>query len=75
MLRRPMEGVQTMDLGSLTGATGAEWIGKPPHEELDRKARPLLPSEDPFYLPPPGYQHALREACCAHAMLSWRFSA
>ncbi|MGO9652838.1 lipase family protein [Mycobacterium sp.] len=48
-----------MDLGSLAGATGAEWIGKPPHEELDRKARPLLPSEDPFYLPPPGYQHAL----------------
>ena len=48
-----------MDLGSLAGTTGAEWIGKPPHEELDRKARLLLPSEDPFYLPPPGYQHAL----------------
>ena len=54
-----MEGVQTVDLGSLAGTTGAEWIGKPPHEELDRKVRPLLPSEDPFYQPPPGYQHAL----------------
>ena len=54
-----MEGVQTMDLGSLAGTIGAEWIGKPPHEELDRKVRPLLPSEDPFYQPPPGYQHAL----------------
>jgi pimeloyl-ACP methyl ester carboxylesterase len=48
-----------MDLGSLAGTTGAEWIGKPPHEELDRRARPLLPSEDPFYQPPPGYRHAL----------------
>ena len=48
-----------MDLGSLAGPIGAEWIGKPPHEELDRKVRPLLPSEDPFYQPPPGYQHAL----------------
>jgi hypothetical protein len=48
-----------MDLGSLAGTTGAEWIGKPPHEELDRTAHPLLPSEDPFYQPPPGYQHAL----------------
>ncbi|GFG75643.1 lipase family protein [Mycobacterium botniense] len=48
-----------MDLGSLAGTTGAEWIGKPPHEDLDRAARPLLPSEDPFYQPPPGYQHAL----------------
>jgi pimeloyl-ACP methyl ester carboxylesterase len=48
-----------MDLGSLAGTTGAEWIGKPPHEELDRRARPLLPSEDPFYQPPPDYRHAL----------------
>jgi alpha-beta hydrolase superfamily lysophospholipase len=45
-----------MDLGL---ARTTEWIGKPPHEELDRSARPLLPSEDPFYLPPSGYQHAL----------------
>ncbi|MBS4729592.1 lipase [Mycobacterium sp. SM1] len=47
-----------MDCVGVAGIGGAEWIGKPPHEELDRTARPRLPSEDPFYLPPPGYQHA-----------------
>ncbi|TBM69549.1 lipase, partial [Mycolicibacterium smegmatis] len=41
--------------GNLAGATGAEWIGRPPHEELQRKVRPLLPSDDPFYFPPAGY--------------------
>lgn len=45
--------------GNLAGATGAEWIGRPPHEELQRKVRPLLPSDDPFYFPPAGYQHAV----------------
>ena len=48
-----------MDIGSLASTTGAEWIGRPPHEELRPKARPLLPSNDPFYQPPPGYQHAM----------------
>jgi hypothetical protein len=48
-----------MDIGTLASATGAEWIGRAPHEELQPKARPILPSDDPFYLPPPGYQHAL----------------
>jgi alpha-beta hydrolase superfamily lysophospholipase len=48
-----------MDIGSLARTTGAEWIGRAPHEELQPKARPLLPSDDPFYQPPPGYQHAL----------------
>jgi triacylglycerol lipase len=47
-----------MDLGSAAASTGAEWIGRPPHEELRRKARPLLPSDDPFYLPPAGFEHA-----------------
>jgi hypothetical protein len=49
-----------MDIGNLASAveTGAEWIGRAPHEELQAKARPLLPMEDPFYEPPPGYQHA-----------------
>ncbi|MCV7075958.1 lipase family protein [Mycobacterium szulgai] len=50
------------ELGNLAGATvgtsGAEWIGRPPHEQLQRKIRPLLPSDDPFYEPPAGYQHA-----------------
>lgn len=47
-----------MDIGNLATATGAEWIGVAPHEELRANARPQLPSEDPFYQPPPGYQHA-----------------
>ena len=48
-----------MDIGSLATTTGAEWIGRAPHQELRPKARPLLPSDDPFYQPPPGYQHAV----------------
>ncbi|MEY8016602.1 lipase family protein [Mycobacterium servetii] len=47
-----------VELGNLAGARGAEWIGRPPHEELQRSVRPLLPSDDPFYQPPLGYQHA-----------------
>jgi hypothetical protein len=48
-----------MDIGNLATTTGAEWIGCAPHEELQPKARPILPSKDLFYDPPPGYQHAL----------------
>jgi alpha-beta hydrolase superfamily lysophospholipase len=47
-----------MDLGSVAPATGAEWIGYVPHEELARGTRPRLPVDDPFYDPPPGFQHA-----------------
>ncbi|MGO9928376.1 MAG: lipase family protein [Mycobacterium sp.] len=47
-----------VELGNLAGTHGAEWIGRPQHEELQRKVRPLLPSDDPFYQPPPGFQHA-----------------
>jgi triacylglycerol lipase len=47
-----------MDLGSAAPVTGAEWIGQPQHEELQRGARPQLPSDDPFYDPPAGYQHS-----------------
>jgi secretory lipase len=47
-----------VELGNLAGSDGAEWIGRPPHEELQRKTRPLLPSDDPFYQPPAGFQHA-----------------
>ncbi|OBH04062.1 MULTISPECIES: lipase family protein [unclassified Mycobacterium] len=47
-----------VELGNLAGTQGAQWIARPPHEELRRKVRPLLPSDDPFYQPPPGYQHA-----------------
>ncbi len=47
-----------MDLGSAAPVTGAEWIGQPQHEELQRGARPPLPADDPFYDPPAGFQHA-----------------
>jgi Secretory lipase len=52
------EGILMVELGNLAGTQGAQWIGRPPHEELQRKVRPLLPCDDPFYQPPPGYQHA-----------------
>jgi pimeloyl-ACP methyl ester carboxylesterase len=45
------------DSASLAAATGADWIGYAPHHDLHR-TRPLLPAKDPFYEPPPGYQHA-----------------
>ncbi|QUR67377.1 lipase family protein [Mycobacterium spongiae] len=45
-------------LGNLAGATDAKWIARPPHENLQPKARPLLPTDDPFCLPPTGYHHA-----------------
>jgi hypothetical protein len=38
---------------------GTHWIGCTLHEDLRRGDRPLLPDKDPFYQPPPGYQHAL----------------
>jgi alpha-beta hydrolase superfamily lysophospholipase len=47
-----------MDLGSAAPATGAEWIGYVPHEEIERNVRPELPDDDPFYDPPQGFQHA-----------------
>ncbi len=47
-----------MDYGSLARTTAPEWIGRPLHEALRRKTRPLLPSKDQFYEPPAGYQHA-----------------
>ena len=53
-----LKGASMVELGNLAGARAAEWIGKPPHEELQRKVRPLLPPDDPFYEPPPGFQHA-----------------
>ncbi|MCT7659871.1 lipase family protein [Mycobacterium deserti] len=47
-----------MDMGSVAPASGAEWIGCAPHEELRRGNRPRLPADDPFYVPPAGFQHA-----------------
>jgi Secretory lipase len=47
-----------VELGNLAGTNGAEWIGRPQHQELRHKAHPLLPCDDPFYQPPDGFQHA-----------------
>ena len=43
---------------SAEGAVSPEWIGQPPHDEVRRGSRPVLPSDDPFYDPPAGFQHA-----------------
>jgi triacylglycerol lipase len=40
------------------GAFSPEWIGRAPHAGLQRGGRPVLPSRDPFYVPPVGFQHA-----------------
>lgn len=40
------------------GALSPEWIGCVPHEDLQRGQRPVLPSKDPFYQAPAGFQHA-----------------
>jgi hypothetical protein len=47
-----------MDVGSAVKSSGAEWIGRPTHEELQHKSRPILPADDPFYQPPAGFEHA-----------------
>ncbi|MEH3128492.1 MAG: lipase [Mycolicibacterium neoaurum] len=46
-----------MNFGS-SAVSDAEWIGAVPHEALDRRARPQLPEDDPFYVAPEGFQHA-----------------
>jgi len=43
---------------SADGAVSPEWIGRAPHEDLQRGLRPVLPSRDPFLEPPAGFQHA-----------------
>lgn len=47
-----------MDLGNAARDTGAEWIGQPLHEDVLPGSRPLIPAKDPFYEPPPGFEHA-----------------
>jgi Secretory lipase len=47
-----------MDLGIAARSSGAEWIGQPLHEELEGNARPVVPAKDPFYEPPPGFEHS-----------------
>jgi pimeloyl-ACP methyl ester carboxylesterase len=47
-----------MDLGNVAPVAGAEWIGSVPHQDIERGVRPVLPSDDAFYDPPQGFQHA-----------------
>ena len=47
-----------MDSGSAAASTGADWIGRPPHQELRRKEHPVLPDADPFHVPPAGFEHS-----------------
>ncbi len=47
-----------MDYAGLARTVDAEWIGAAPHDELKR-GRPALPHKDPFYEPPPGFEHAM----------------
>ncbi|TPG32234.1 lipase family protein [Mycolicibacterium hodleri] len=47
-----------MDSGSAAASTGADWIGRPPHQELRRKSHPVLPDADPFHVPPAGFEHS-----------------
>ena len=47
-----------MNVGSAAAASGAGWIGQTPHQQLQRGAKPLRPQDDPFHLPPDGYEHA-----------------
>lgn len=47
-----------MDSGSAAASTGAEWIGRSPHEELRRSSRPVLPADDPFHVAPAGFEHS-----------------
>jgi pimeloyl-ACP methyl ester carboxylesterase len=43
---------------SANGAVSPEWIGRAPHDEVQPGTRPVLPSEDSFYDPPAGFEHA-----------------
>jgi pimeloyl-ACP methyl ester carboxylesterase len=48
-----------MDIGSAAKAVpGADWIGTAPHQDLRPGSRPELPTRDPFYVPPAGFEHA-----------------
>ena len=47
-----------MDLGNVARDTGAEWIGQPPHQDVSPRTRPVLPTRDPFYAPPSGFEHS-----------------
>ncbi|ODR08277.1 lipase [Mycolicibacillus koreensis] len=43
---------------ALTDAGQPEWIGAASHEDLQAGVRPQLPTDDPFYAAPSGFEHA-----------------
>ena len=48
-----------MNVGNeATASVTPRWLARAPHEPLTPNQRPLVPDSDPFYLPPPGYEHA-----------------
>jgi triacylglycerol lipase len=47
-----------MEPGNAAVVDSAEWIGAPIHDESALDVRPRRPTEDPFYLPPAGFEHA-----------------
>ncbi len=47
-----------MDVGGVARSSGADWIGRAPHEPLPPKSSPIVPDKDPFYQPPAGFEHA-----------------
>jgi hypothetical protein len=47
-----------MDSDGMKEPADVQWIGCAPHEDLHRGEHPLLPSKDPFYNPPTGYEQA-----------------
>jgi hypothetical protein len=47
-----------MDPGGVTEPAEVQWMECAPHEEVRRGQRPLLPSRDPFYDPPTGYEQS-----------------
>ena len=45
-------------MGSAAPAAGAEWIGAVTARGPEARASAAVPADDPFYDPPPGFQHA-----------------
>ncbi len=53
-----LEGSVGMASHDLAISADVKWIGEAPHQNVERAAPTLPPTEDPFYLPPLGYEHA-----------------
>lgn len=47
-----------MNAGDAARLTEPQWIGRTPHQDMVPGTKPIVPDRDPFYLPPPGFEHA-----------------